>query len=75
MDREIRRRLEKLEDSIEIENQPSVRDYTPEELQRLREIARRVIDRMRKNAIEPGDEEVLKKVTAEVVREMESEGK
>ena len=71
MSRDIEKRLERLEDRINIENRPNINNYTPEEVEFLKEVADRVTKRIRKDHIKPEDEEGLEKIVAEVVAEVE----
>jgi len=70
--KDIRKRLEELEGYVAIKKEKSIRDYTLEQIEFLREVADRVVKRMRRDHINREDQETLEKVTAEVIAEVEN---
>ena len=70
--RGIESRLERLEAYVAIENRMHIKDYSLEERELLREIARRIAERIRTDRIEPGDEETMRKIIAEENKKVRS---
>jgi hypothetical protein len=74
MDRDIERRLDKVEDRLLFaQDRKLIMDYTPEEQELLREIARRMAERIRRDHVELKDEATWKKILGKIVAELQSE--
>ena len=69
MDRDIEKRIKRLEDSITIQNHRV--NYTPEEKASLQEISRKVVEKIRKDHIQPENKEMLQEIIAETATQVE----
>lgn len=69
MYRDMEKRIKRLEDCITIQNHRVT--YTPEEKALLQEIGRRLVERIRKDHIQPENEERLREIIVETATQVE----